>query len=308
MKRQNGVCQRIGHILVCEKAPYNARKVLRCTRIFLWMDQWSKTISHWNGIRIPSNTENFVPLLFSGLSNSSSGSDSSTSRNLSRQVSHCSTFSFSSPTASEIKTREREDRTESDISPVTVNYFKLMKARVDPILTKPIKIQHPMKENHRKNGETRCWANGATRCLPTLVVQALKSWSGCMSSEKNWWMVKFQNMESLAPVLLTKYLYSAYSRDVWILVNTMFTLISLKTKIARSTKGLKLQGTVQETQWWSRTSCWKFWWLDNSRSQGPQWQLRISKQSPMCNRGAGLSHSMDPSISVEYKNFTGNRK
>ena len=43
---------------------------------------------------------------------------------LSRQGSHCSTSSSSSsslPPASEIKTREREDRTESDISPVSVS-------------------------------------------------------------------------------------------------------------------------------------------------------------------------------------------
>ena len=38
-----------------------------------------------NGIRIPCNTENFVPIVVAGLSNSSSGSDSSTSRTLSRQ-------------------------------------------------------------------------------------------------------------------------------------------------------------------------------------------------------------------------------
>ena len=59
-----------------------------------------------------------------GLSNSSSRSDSSTSRTLSRQGSHCSTYSSTSswsPTVSEIQTREREDRTESDISPVTVS-------------------------------------------------------------------------------------------------------------------------------------------------------------------------------------------
>ena len=77
-----------------------------------------------NGIRIPCNTENFVPIVVPGLSNSSSGSDSSTSRTLSRQVSHCSTSSSSSSsslTVSEIQTREREDRTESDISPVTVS-------------------------------------------------------------------------------------------------------------------------------------------------------------------------------------------
>ena len=77
-----------------------------------------------NGIRIQCNTENFVPIVVPGLSNSSSGSDSSTSRTLSREGSHCSTSSSSSsssPTVSEIKTREREDRIESDTSPVTVS-------------------------------------------------------------------------------------------------------------------------------------------------------------------------------------------
>ena len=77
-----------------------------------------------NGIGIPCNTGNFVPIMVPGLSNSSSGSDSSTSRTLSRQVSHCSTSSSSSsssPTVSGSKIREREDRTESDISPVTVS-------------------------------------------------------------------------------------------------------------------------------------------------------------------------------------------
>ena len=50
-----------------------------------------------SGIRIPCNTENFVPIEVPGLSaNSSSGSDSSTSRTLSRQESHCSTSSSSS--------------------------------------------------------------------------------------------------------------------------------------------------------------------------------------------------------------------
>ena len=32
----------------------------------------------------------------------------------------------------------------------------------------------------------------------------------------------------------------------------------------------------------------------------------ISKQSPICSRGAGLSHSMDPVASVQDKNFSGN--
>ena len=76
------------------------------------------------GIRIPGNTENFAPIVVPGLSNSSSGSDSSTSRTLSRQGTHCSTSSSSSsssPTGSDTKIREREDRIESDTSPVTVS-------------------------------------------------------------------------------------------------------------------------------------------------------------------------------------------
>ena len=76
-----------------------------------------------DGIRIICNTENFVPIVVPGLSSSSSGS-SSTLRTSMKQESHCSTSSSnssSSPTVSEIHTREREDRTESDISPVTVS-------------------------------------------------------------------------------------------------------------------------------------------------------------------------------------------
>ena len=76
-----------------------------------------------NGIRIPCNTENFVPIVVPGLSSSSSGS-SSTSTTPSRQESHCSSSSSSSsssPTVSEIQTQERGDRIESDISPVHVS-------------------------------------------------------------------------------------------------------------------------------------------------------------------------------------------
>ena len=71
-----------------------------------------------NGIRIPCNTENFVPLVVPGLSSSSSGS-SATSRTPMKQESHSSSSSSSSPsspTVGEIQTRER-----GDISPVHVS-------------------------------------------------------------------------------------------------------------------------------------------------------------------------------------------
>ena len=66
----------------------------------------------------------FLTIVVPGLSNSSSGSDPSTSRTLSRHWSHCSTSSSSSslsPTVSDTKTRERVDRIDSDISPVQVS-------------------------------------------------------------------------------------------------------------------------------------------------------------------------------------------
>ena len=87
-----------------------------------------------NGIRILCNTENFVPSVVPGLSNSSSGTDSSTSRTPLRQGRHCSSSSStssSSPAASKIQTREREDRI--DISPVQVsNSVDRVRPRLGP--------------------------------------------------------------------------------------------------------------------------------------------------------------------------------
>ena len=63
---------------------------------------------------------------------------------------------------------------------------------------------------------------------------------------------------------------------------------------------------MQKTQWRSRTSSCKFRWLDNEKSQGSQWQLRVSKQSSIRSRGAGSRHSKDPGVSVQKQNFTRN--
>ena len=75
-----------------------------------------------DGIRIICNTENFVPIVVPGLSSSSSGS-SSALRTPMKEESHSSSSSSSSssPTVSEIQIREREDRIDSDISPVPVS-------------------------------------------------------------------------------------------------------------------------------------------------------------------------------------------
>ena len=100
-----------------------------------------------NGIRIPCNTENFVPIVVPGLSSSSSGS-SSTSKTPSRQESHSSSSSSassSSPTVSEIQTREREDGINSDTSPVQVS-TSVDDRSGQPDETQANKIQKPNKK------------------------------------------------------------------------------------------------------------------------------------------------------------------
>ena len=76
-----------------------------------------------NGIRIICNTENFVPIVVSGLTSSSSTSSSSL-RTPIKQESHSSSSSSSSPsspTVGDMSVREGEDASDSDISPVPVS-------------------------------------------------------------------------------------------------------------------------------------------------------------------------------------------
>ena len=88
--------------------------------------------------------------------------------------------------------------------------------------------------------------------------------------------------------------------------STMLKLTSPKTEIARSARGPKLQGPRAEDALAELYLVLKFWWLDNSRPQGPKRQLRVSKQSSIRSRGAGSGHPMDPGVSVQNKNFSGN--
>ena len=100
-----------------------------------------------NGIRIICNTENFVPIVVPGLSSSSSGS-SSASRTPMKQESHSSSSSSSSPsspTVGNLSVREREDVTNSDISPVPVSKLVDDRSR-RPDETQANKIPKPNKK------------------------------------------------------------------------------------------------------------------------------------------------------------------
>ena len=68
------------------------------------------------------------------------------------------------------------------------------------------------------------------------------------------------------------------------------------------------KGSLQRTHWRSSTSSRKKWWLDNSRSQSPQWGMWIKRQSPMRSRGTRSCPSLDSNLSVKNKNFLGDGK
>ena len=92
---------------------------------------------------------------------------------------------------------------------------------------------------------------------------------------------------------------------IW--VSTMFILISLKTEIARSVNGPKLQGVpCRRCNGKAVPRAANFGDLITADQKGPKRQLRISKQSSICSRGAGSSYSMDPGVSVQDQKFTRN--
>ena len=109
-----------------------------------------------NWIRIPCNTENFVPIVVPGLSSSSSGSSSASKTPL-RQESHSSSSSSassSSPTVSEIQIRERE--VGLTVTPLQCKcQLRLMIDQGNLMITKPINSPNQIKRNPRSNGASR---------------------------------------------------------------------------------------------------------------------------------------------------------
>ena len=150
------------------------------------------------------------------------------------------------------KTREREDRIESDISPVIVS-TTVDERSGRPDIDQACKIPKPNKKRTtERTGTHVVEGNGESR-------KFLKPRSGCKNSQKIWLMMKFVDMETLSPVPLMKCLQSPHSRDVRIWVSTVFILISLETEIARSVRGQKLQGPRAGDAMVNRTSSRKFW-------------------------------------------------
>ena len=79
----------------------------------------------------------------------------------------------------------------------------------------------------------------------------------------------------------------------------MFALVHLKTEIARSVTGPKKQGPHAEDAM-AKPHLVPANFGDLTTADHKR-QLRISKQSSICNRGARSSHPMGPGVSVQNK-------
>ena len=243
-----------------------------------------------NGIRIPCNTENFVPIMVPGLSSSSSGS-SSTSKTPSRQESHSSSSSSassSSPTVSEIQTREREDRTESDISPVHVSTM------VDdrsgrPDDTQANKTVKPnKKESKKEQSKSLCseileWLQEFRENLVDDEIPVHGD-SHASSSHKVSLGPIFKRREDLGKHSV----YTHFPED-------RKCEICKRTKITRAPCRRRNSGAVPRAE--------NFGDLITADHKVLSDNVNL-EQSQICSRGAGLTHSMEPGISVQNQNFT----
>ena len=200
-----------------------------------------------DGIRIICNTENFVPIVVPGLSSSSSGS-SSTLRTSMKQESHSSSSSSSSPsspTGSEIQTREQEGRIDSD--------------------TSPVQVFNSVGDGSGQPDETQANKNPKTNKKETTIERG-----NLLNSEIPEWLQEFREILVDDEISLQGGSHASSSHDASLEPTTkrredlgkhnVSYSFSLKTEIARSASGPKLQGApCRRTQWRGRTSSCKFW-------------------------------------------------
>ena len=220
-----------------------------------------------NVVRIQCNTENFVPIVVPGLSaSSSSSSHSSTSMTPSRhEINHptSSSSSSTSPTTtvlSDSETRAREDLSGIDSHPVPVSSSHVEQIeRGDPLYSDIPEWLQEFKENLV---DDKVFLNAETHTPVLLMNHPLEPMRSvnlgkrgdplCSdNSEIPEWLQEFrenlvddeipEHGDSHASSSHEASFSSPYSRDVRIFVNTVFILTSLKTEIARSVRGPKLQ-------------------------------------------------------------------
>ena len=241
-----------------------------------------------NGIRIICNTENFVPIVVPSLSSSSSGS-SSTSRTPFQQESHSSSSSSSSPsspTVGDLSVREREDVTNSDISPVPVSKF------VDDSSGRPDETQA------NKNPKTNKKETTITRCDPlhsndseNLVDDEIPLQGGSHASSSH--------AVSLEPIEMRREEFGKHNVHTHIPKDRNCEICK-RTKI---TKAPCTRRNGEAVPWAAN-----FGDLITADHKVPSDDCESRNNHSMCNRGAGLGHPMDPVKSVQNKNLSRNMK
>ena len=201
-----------------------------------------------NGIRIQCDTENFVPIVVPGLSTSqSSSSHHAISRTPSRQESDyptSSSSSSSSPTisSSDNETREKEDQTENDTSPMLVSSTNVGGRTEQPVVDQA--NQNLPKTNEKETKIERG--------------NPLFSDSGHAGSEIQGWLQEFKEIlvYDEGPECRDSHassshesIFRAHIQEKWgIRVSTVSILISLKTKITRAPCRRRIGGAVPRAE------------------------------------------------------------
>ena len=271
-------------------------------------------ISLKNGIRIHCNTENFVPIVVPGLSTSSSSSlPSSTSMTPTRQeIDHptSSSSSSTSPTmtssivsSDSVARQARGDLCGIDSYPVTVSSKHVERQErgdlcssgtpEEQLLTKPTKNPKPNKnEDHDQERGDLCHSD-----IPEWPLEFRENLVDDRVPEHRDSHASSSHEVSLEPT-------PARSAD-W--VNTVFILTSLKTEIARSVRGPRLQGAPYRRRNGGA--------VPRAENVGDLITADHKVLSENCESRnnhryavvvSGLGHSMDPVVFVQNKSFTGN--
>ena len=243
-----------------------------------YFDEWingQKSHLIKNGIRMQCNTENFVPIVVPGLSTSSSSSSHpSTSMTPSRQESHHSTSTSSSSTSPtttvsiDSETREREDQSGIDSPPVPVPSSNV----------KEIERGDPLYSDILE------WLQEFRENLVDERVREHRD-SHVSSSHE----VSLEPTSKRSEDLGKHSVYTHFPKD-------RNCEICQRTKITRAPCRRRNGEAVPRAV--------NFGDLMTADHK----VLSDSKQSSICNRGAGLGHPMDPIVSVQNKNFAGNTK
>ena len=194
-----------------------------------------------DGIRIICNTENFVLIVVPGLSSSSSAS-SSTLRTPLKQDSHSS--SSSSLTVGEIQVREREDAPDSDISPVPVSEL------VDDGSGQPDEIQANKTQKPNKKETMIERGNPLDSEIPEWLQEFREIFVDDEIPVQGGSHASSSHEVSLEPTTKRREDLGKHS------VHTHFPK-DRNCEICKKDQNYK--GTMQKTQWRSRTSSCKFW-------------------------------------------------